>query len=393
MEILEVKLHATYIDNLAFDVCNICHSSLYSQCINCSGNNECASILGKCGHYYHLHCIEKWKTARYGPCKCPIDKQLWIPVLNSSFTNTVPRPTIVCQSDSSGEDEPIVSRPVKKTTKKSSVTATINRKKTLRPTLTPVFRTPNYNVDDDSDIDSSEEIMEIKNNAIIGNDSDNDSSEEIIEIVPSISVIADPTVLSDSDDSSEEIIEIIPNINETPIVNTPMPEDEWLALTNSPSVITSPGVITYQMLEANPNILAENGHNIEVVANESNGEVVTDESDNEEPSGVTSPLSYNDMARDSRDRQFTYKCMILKNTYNRLEHTLSRFVEIYMADFSELFIVLLQNNDRIVTNSYNTLIKNKITYMLDNWETITSSASSIARDSLRQFHDALLEFD
>ena len=147
------------------------------------------------------------------------------------------------------------------------------------------------------------------------------------------------------------------------------------------------------MLEANPNILAENGHNIEVVANESNGEVVTDESDNEEPSGVTSPLSYNDMARDSRDRQFTYKCMILKNTYNRLEHTLSRFVEIYMADFSELFIVLLQNNDRIVTNSYNTLIKNKITYMLDNWETITSSASSIARDSLRQFHDALLEFD
>ena len=82
MKVVSIDLHIDYIDNMAFDICYICHSSLYSTCSNCTSVKECKSILGRCGHYYHYHCMELWeKTPRRGICKCPLDRKPWIPVL------------------------------------------------------------------------------------------------------------------------------------------------------------------------------------------------------------------------------------------------------------------------------------------------------------------------
>jgi len=44
-----------------------------------SGNTintyQCVSVLGECGHVYHLHCIEKWLKTRN---VCPLDNKTWV---------------------------------------------------------------------------------------------------------------------------------------------------------------------------------------------------------------------------------------------------------------------------------------------------------------------------
>ena len=59
------------------DSCPICRCSLMEKCLDCGntdGSCECISVLGVCGHGYHLHCISTWlKTKQI----CPLDNNRW----------------------------------------------------------------------------------------------------------------------------------------------------------------------------------------------------------------------------------------------------------------------------------------------------------------------------
>lgn len=53
--------------------CPICRNKLSEVCLECAKNGEspeqCATVRGKCGHRFHLHCIQKWlKVSK----QCPV---------------------------------------------------------------------------------------------------------------------------------------------------------------------------------------------------------------------------------------------------------------------------------------------------------------------------------
>jgi hypothetical protein len=53
------------------DNCPICQENIILRCSNCSETIEkCSTIIGKCKHIYHEHCINKWLLQSN---KCPID--------------------------------------------------------------------------------------------------------------------------------------------------------------------------------------------------------------------------------------------------------------------------------------------------------------------------------
>ncbi len=59
------------------DSCPICRCSLMEKCLDCSNIDElceCTSILGVCGHGYHLHCISTWLKTKQ---MCPLDNNRW----------------------------------------------------------------------------------------------------------------------------------------------------------------------------------------------------------------------------------------------------------------------------------------------------------------------------
>ena len=47
-------------------------------CINCVGDTtateECTRAVGKCGHVYHRHCIDKWLKDH---TECPLCEVTW----------------------------------------------------------------------------------------------------------------------------------------------------------------------------------------------------------------------------------------------------------------------------------------------------------------------------
>jgi RING-box protein 1 len=60
--------------------CTICKSQLTEGCAECSEKNAddtncCYVHLGKCGHSFHGHCIDKWTSEND---TCPIDYSVWL---------------------------------------------------------------------------------------------------------------------------------------------------------------------------------------------------------------------------------------------------------------------------------------------------------------------------
>jgi hypothetical protein len=44
------------------------------DCGNTDGSCDCISVLGVCGHGYHLHCISTWLKTKQ---MCPLDNNRW----------------------------------------------------------------------------------------------------------------------------------------------------------------------------------------------------------------------------------------------------------------------------------------------------------------------------
>jgi RING-box protein 1 len=67
--------------NIKNDQCPICRNNLLDKCIECQVNikesKECKSVLGCCGHGYHVCCIDKWCKTRD---VCPLDNEEWLPI-------------------------------------------------------------------------------------------------------------------------------------------------------------------------------------------------------------------------------------------------------------------------------------------------------------------------
>jgi RING-box protein 1 len=80
--IKSIHLIASSHLNIENDICSICTYDLYDKCTDCiDTNNKCISVLGKCNHSYHLHCIDKWIKIKN---ICPLDKLPWICLTKNS---------------------------------------------------------------------------------------------------------------------------------------------------------------------------------------------------------------------------------------------------------------------------------------------------------------------
>ena len=59
------------------ETCSICKASFISPCADCEVrgiSDACPAVQGRCGHQYHLHCIEKWVSKNP---TCPLCGDRW----------------------------------------------------------------------------------------------------------------------------------------------------------------------------------------------------------------------------------------------------------------------------------------------------------------------------
>ncbi|KAG9396320.1 RING-H2 zinc finger [Carpediemonas membranifera] len=58
--------------------CGICRTHITQRCLDCvsAGNDvsECKLAWGRCGHCFHVHCIQKWLKTTH---TCPMCSQVW----------------------------------------------------------------------------------------------------------------------------------------------------------------------------------------------------------------------------------------------------------------------------------------------------------------------------
>ena len=62
------------------DMCLICQSLFAFPCAECEVKgitDACPTVRGRCGHEYHLHCIEKWVSRNP---TCPLCQDHWTPL-------------------------------------------------------------------------------------------------------------------------------------------------------------------------------------------------------------------------------------------------------------------------------------------------------------------------
>lgn len=74
-EIISWNPTASWSYNIRQEIC-FCRNNLHDKCLNCCGDNngtstKCPIAKGKCGHAFHLHCINKLLE---NDVNCPIDK-------------------------------------------------------------------------------------------------------------------------------------------------------------------------------------------------------------------------------------------------------------------------------------------------------------------------------
>jgi len=73
---------ASYAPNAPNEKCEICHNLLNEKCASCMETKDnilkqtCNVCMGKCGHAFHAHCINRWLSKDVK--SCPIDQSLWI---------------------------------------------------------------------------------------------------------------------------------------------------------------------------------------------------------------------------------------------------------------------------------------------------------------------------
>lgn len=74
--IKDTSLFGTWQWDCKYDNCPICRCGLTTNCIVCSSENNCNCniVRGKCGHYFHYHCIIKWLNTRH---VCPLCNSNW----------------------------------------------------------------------------------------------------------------------------------------------------------------------------------------------------------------------------------------------------------------------------------------------------------------------------
>lgn len=91
IEIVSLSPVAEWTYQFPMEKCTICMEKLVGKCVKCLDShnicaNECPISLGKCGHAFHYHCIDKWIKEKQGFGDCPIDKTPWD--FRSSDVNT-----------------------------------------------------------------------------------------------------------------------------------------------------------------------------------------------------------------------------------------------------------------------------------------------------------------
>ena len=83
-ELPEIKLISWDIVGLwsldvQIETCAICRNHIMDSCVECQNGVEncgaCSVSWGKCGHAFHTHCIEKWRSLRN---VCPLDTEAWV---------------------------------------------------------------------------------------------------------------------------------------------------------------------------------------------------------------------------------------------------------------------------------------------------------------------------
>jgi hypothetical protein len=174
--------------------------------------------MGKCGHYYHYHCIEKWKSVCFrGQCTCPIDKQKWDPILKNPIENDdeiFSHFLDVSDTNSVDSTEPIVDSPIRLS---EPIVAPIQPP--IQPGTNPLIRrlarrntSSLYSVKRIVDDDSDEEIVENANVTIRNPISYDDTTIINNSITNNIDTTAIYNVECLVDDNSdEEIVEHVPN--------------------------------------------------------------------------------------------------------------------------------------------------------------------------------------
>ncbi|EYE94988.1 anaphase promoting complex subunit 11 [Aspergillus ruber CBS 135680] len=58
------------------DVCGICRVQFDGTCPTCKfPGDDCALLLGKCGHSFHMHCLMTWIQQEASKGLCPMCRQ------------------------------------------------------------------------------------------------------------------------------------------------------------------------------------------------------------------------------------------------------------------------------------------------------------------------------
>lgn len=76
------KIHTVarwkWIGTSSDGVCAICNNSFESTCADCYVSRDtCPPAFGKCGHHFHLHCMENWINKQSNDITCPYCRAPW----------------------------------------------------------------------------------------------------------------------------------------------------------------------------------------------------------------------------------------------------------------------------------------------------------------------------
>lgn len=56
------------------ELCGICQQGFNQMCVNCEHPIKCVPVVGKCTHYYHMHCLKRWLENNR---VCPLCRAGW----------------------------------------------------------------------------------------------------------------------------------------------------------------------------------------------------------------------------------------------------------------------------------------------------------------------------
>lgn len=87
--------------------CTICRQDFDSTCGKCRiPGDDCPIIFGKCKHYFHLHCIDKWN--REQKPTCPLCRAPW--EIDNATETPKPARTVNLTTPVAQADPPVLNR-------------------------------------------------------------------------------------------------------------------------------------------------------------------------------------------------------------------------------------------------------------------------------------------